>query len=114
MDTVPEYPFDLLSRIRERIVKDVDANGRTYRCSSELSTAFAGWSHEQIDEWAIEHGLVIIAQPDRRIVIMRVTPDSLAPLIAIVGKTEALELQQFARERVRAEVDAMDWSDIIE
>src|ERR1044072_1446736 len=65
----PECPIDLSVSIRQAIVDDVACKGETERCSHQMSNAFAGWNHDQIDAWCAEHRVIIIAYSDGRILI---------------------------------------------
>jgi len=71
-----------------------------------MSSAFSGWDHAQIDQWCAEHNLVIIAHYDGRIVIK---PGSTRPLTELRA-----ELQAENSARIRAEVEAMDWPEVID
>ena len=66
----PKCKWDFAASMRERIIDDVASNGETYRCSSQMATAFSGYDHKQIEQWCAEQNLAIIARHDDRIVIV--------------------------------------------
>jgi phage FluMu protein Com len=108
--TAPECPFDFSAAARDRIIEDVTLHGATHRCSLDLSTAFAGWNHEQIDQWCSENGLVIIARPDGRIVIYRVE----SPVAQVRVWINEMGVEVDGQSLIRAEVEAMDWPQLFE
>jgi hypothetical protein len=75
--TAPECNLDLPAAFRDQILMEVRLNGHAERCSLEMSNAFLGWKHEQIEQWCDEHNLAIIARHDGRIVICFATAASL-------------------------------------
>ena len=105
-ETFPECKFDFPAAMRERIIEDVTLHGETFRCFRDLSSAFAGWQHAQIDEWCLEHSVVIIAHPNGRIVIKPMATRPLAEIRAELAAENAT--------RIRAEVEAMDWPEVID
>jgi|GEM_PF-6674394 len=108
----PECKIDFPALLREAIITDVRCHGFAERCSLQMSSAFVGWDHSQIDNWCAEHNLVIIARhTDGRIVIMRATRENLAAYgIDTPQISHALEKQGAI---LRAEVEAMDWPKVI-
>jgi hypothetical protein len=105
----PECKWDFPAAFRAQILRDVLLHGETHRCAADLSNAFAGWEHSQIDEWCAEHNIAIIARHDGRIVICRATGERLRSH----GITVADQYATANEARIRAEVEAMDWPEVI-
>jgi hypothetical protein len=105
----PECKWDFPAAYRAEILSDVILHGETDRCSADLSNAFAGWEHSQINDWCAEHGLAIIARHDGRIVICRATGERLRSH----GVTVTDQYEMANDIRISAEVEAMDWPEVI-
>jgi hypothetical protein len=111
----PECPIDFPAMLRDSILKDVALHGEIHRCLLDVANAFDGWDNSQIDAWCVEHDLVIIAQ-NGRIVIRRVRDLSeFAPQVSRWVQEYVQPLLETDRAtRIRAEVEAMDWPEVIE
>jgi hypothetical protein len=105
--TAPECPFDFAAATRDRIIEEVTLHGLCYRCPLDLSTAFSGWDHEEINRWCDENGLMITARFDGQIVISRIDAD-------FDATAEGSTIYEHYRHGVIcAEVEAMDWPEVI-
>ena len=108
-ETFPECQFDFPAMLRDSILSDVRCFGRAERCSQQISSAFA--DHANIEKWCDENNLAIIAK-DMRFIICPATATNLR-----MHGVSAPNMQEIARQheaRIRAEVEAMDWPDVIE
>src|SRR5689334_2012539 len=109
----PECKWDFAATLRDNILRDVECFGEVEKCPQQMSFAFSGWEHSQIDEWCAEHNVTIIARYDGRIVICRATGERLRFHGITVGDAREIARQQREAQLIRAEVEAMDWPEII-
>lgn len=108
-----ECPIDFPAMIREHILNDVRTQGKADLCSAEASTAFAGWDHSQIELWCDQNDVAIIARHDGRIIICQANVNNLQLHGITVDEAQILATQQLETHRIRAEVEAMDWPEVI-
>jgi hypothetical protein len=111
-ETFPECKLDLPAMLRDSMLTDVRCHGHAERCPTQMSSIFADFDHEQIERWCNTHNLSIIARADGRIIICPATANNLR----MHGIT-APNMQELARQheaRIRAEVEAMDWLEVID
>lgn len=112
----PECKFDFPVAMRSRIVEDVTLHGLTYRCSVDTANAFHDWTDVQIAEWLNQNHILMRAHHDGGWLFRADVPDlsEFAPQVDrwVQGYVKPL-LESHRADRIRAEVEAMDWPEVI-
>jgi len=105
--TAPECPFNFAAALRENILEEVASHGETRRCTLDIANAFDGWDDAQIDNWCVEHALIMIADFRTNKIVIK---------LAASRPQGGMQLQRYEGKeaRIRAEVEAMDWPEVID
>ena len=103
----PECKFDFPAMLRDGILSDVRCFGHAERCHLQMSSVFADFNQEQIERWCDDNNLAIIAKPAGQIIICPATANAL--------RLHGITVPDIAdhEARIRAEVEAMDWPEVI-